>query len=265
MQRRGTWLLAVFALLAVRVGEVNAEQPVDACAKRTCRELTAPERTTMGRLLDRLMSSLTLPGAARFESSGMRSVHGLGSFLLTDSTWEDAEYPANIVDSVAAAWPGGAFPRSCSVVYTYMLKNEGERHAFRDFGGALAGGTVDIFDLRLQASILPAPAVPPSSADPENPDTIAAVETKPDVLVVETLTGLPKRLVSTTLIGARVAEGEGEPAGGDIKGLARPRAVKVEIEGPPKDVRELAKKIDRRAMLAVLRGEGSAGKKKGKQ
>lgn len=239
--------LALAALLLLAPAAASAADiafPVDACARFSCRELTRPEQAMLGRVMAKLMSLLPTPDPARYEQTGLKSAQGLGAVMVTDAMWQSSSFPANIVDPMALGFgKAGAFPRSFALVYSYSLKDEGERTRLglgqRFHKGP--DGELEAFDVRIEASAwaIPAPTEPGSKA-------------RGGDLWEKAFWGEEKGTSKLTLIVGPKAAKKEPPQGAPGERLAPIKAIRIDLQGPTSEVRALAKKVDRRALKAVL-------------
>jgi len=234
-------------------------QVPDPCAESSCRALTLEERGAFGRVLAKLIAAVPTPDDGRFQQAGLKSMQGIASTLVTEATWQSPVFPSNVVDPMAMSHSGRAFPRTLGLVYSYVLKDERER-ARLGLGDAFhttGDGEMEAFDLQIRLSASARPALASREALGEG----KKMERSKDVLLWDAR--LPpeekgtKRIVM--LLGARIerAEEPGAVAGETAPGqLAPVRSIRIELHGPKADVEALKKRIDRKALLKLLRSEG---------
>ncbi|MBI5544025.1 MAG: hypothetical protein HY901_09070 [Deltaproteobacteria bacterium] len=219
--------------------------PVDACATSKCRELTRPEAAMMGRVLSKLMALLPSPDSARYEQRGLKSAQGPGGIMIKDAMWQAADFPANVVDTMALGFgKAGAFPRTFALVYSYTLKDEAERAQLGMVTAEhkLDSGDVEYFDRRIEASAwaIPAPLEPGMVA-------LAGGDTWEKKLAGEEK-GTSRLTVVVGPSGRKTALPLGEPS----DKLAPVKAVRVTFQGPTAEVRALASRLDRSALKGLI-------------
>ena len=244
-------VLALQVLLAAPA--MAGEIITDVCALRSCRDLTLEERQAFGKTLAGVISAMSPPSATRYEHNGLKSAQGLGSFLISDATFESEEYPSNIVDTLGIGTPGGVFPRTFQLIYTYVLKNQGERISLAALTVPGSGGPMDIYDLKIEITVMawPCALLPP----PEGVEfSETTTETAWDTLVVERASPTdPKVLVGNILLGARApSESSAGPPGTPGAKMAPVKAIRIVVEGGARDVREVMKKINRKQLKDLI-------------
>jgi hypothetical protein len=239
----------LFALVLAVPGLARAGDivfPTDVCAKFPCRELTAEEQAKIGRVMSKLMTALPTPEAERFQQTGLKSQQGLGAVMVSTDMWQASNFPANVVDTSALGFgKAGAFPRSFALVYSFTLKDEGERETL-NIGPSFhkqSNGDVENFDVRIEASAWAIPAVYDAGSYPiaKGSDTY---ERK--------LWGAERNTSMITVIVGAHAPRKESPSGKPADYLAPVKAIKFDLQGPTAEVKALAKKLNRAALKQLL-------------
>ncbi len=228
------------ARAAGRAKGKTVEFATDACAKFPCRELTQEETAKLGRVLSKLMSLLPTPDAEKFEQRGLRASNSVGWTMVSDETWQAANFPANVVDTMALGFgKGGAFPRSFALSYSYSFKNEGDRGKL-NAEHVLENEDIEYFDIRIEVSAWPFAA------------PLEAGMTPGPGYQVKALRGRDRGTSKIAVVVGGSAARRATPSGPPGDGLAPIKSVKITLQGPTDVVKALAAKIDRRALKAML-------------
>jgi hypothetical protein len=239
-----------FALVLAAPGLARAADivfPTDICVKFPCRDLTAQEQAKMGRVMAKLMASLPIPEADRYQQTGLKSQQGLGAVMVTTDMWQAADFPSNVVDTSALSFgKAGAFPRSFTLTYSFTLKDDGERSKL-ELGPSfhkLANGDVENFDVRIEVSAWAIPAVYDANSFPiaKGSDTHE-----------KKLWGDERNTARmTVIVGAHAPKKEAPSSVPPGETLAPVKAIKVDFQGPTAEVKALAKKLNRASFKALL-------------
>lgn len=260
------WLaLAPALLLALPAfgqdDEEEAPPPVDPCSVNPCRELTRDERAAFGRLLSKMMDAMPVPDRLSYQQSALKSVQGLGQSFITDEQRHNSVFPANIVDPMALAYTTGTFPRSLSVAFLFVRKDGGQ-------GGErvhkVGSGELEIFDLRIQVTGFAVPVVADVLASGRKLESKGAV-----AMWERTLPAEEKGMaLVSVLVGQRTEDREATVGSGaqPPDALASLHAVQVDIHGPKNEVQAIAKKVDTKALSALIAPSArkpAAARKKG--
>ncbi len=253
------WLLPAAASAAGKIIEIGggggglapSSLGGDPCSRFACREFTFEDRTTLGRPLSKLMGAVPTPAPARYEQTGLTSLQGLGPTLVGDDTWQSSSFPANVIDAMALGYKDGAFPRVLSLVYSFSIKSEKERKELGITERSHAGddGQMEIYDLRTQLTAYPTPFVASALLKGGR-----LVEKTLDTLIYEGAASEPGIKQLTLVVGARsdkAADMDPQP-GEPTRKIAAIKAVRLDLRGPKDDVMALAKKLDRRALAALV-------------
>ncbi|MGC4122641.1 MAG: hypothetical protein QM765_50340 [Myxococcales bacterium] len=235
--------VAAGAILSTPSGAVAAGKTVefatDACAKFPCRELTQEETAKMGRVLSKLMSLLPTPDAEKYEQRGLRASNSIGWTMVTDEMWQAANFPSNVVDTMALGFGKAAFPRSFALTYSYSFKSEGDRGKL-SAEHVLENEDIEYFDIRIEVSAWPfaAPLEPGMQPGPG--------------YQIKALKGKEKGTSKIAVIVGGSAAKKGSPSGQPGDELAPIKSVRILLQGPTDDVKALAAKIDRAALKAMV-------------
>jgi hypothetical protein len=251
--------LGVLLFVAPAYGQDEEEeegQPqalvLDPCAEHPCRELTREERASFGRVLAKLIDGMPVPNRLRYEQSGLNSIQGLGQFLITDAVRQSNAFPANVVDTVGLAYPGGVFPRKLAIAALYVVKASERGVGVDQRFHRTATGEMEVFDLRIAIS------GHPTALFAEGLATGRTLQSSNGVLVWESKLPAEERKQGmawfSMIVGARTRDRASMRGGGGApgEGLAPLRAIRVDIQGPAQEARGLVKLIDKKALKALL-------------
>lgn len=225
---------------AALAGGKTVEFATDACAKFPCRELSQEEVAKLGRVFSKLMSLMPTPDAEKFEQRGLRASNGIGWTMVNDDTWQAANFPANVVDTMALGFgKDGAFPRSFALSYSYSFKTEGDRGKLTA-EHVLENEDIEYFDVRIEVSAWPCPA------------PLEAGMVQGGGFFIKALKGRERGTSKIAVIVGGSAAKRVTPSGGPPgDGLAPIKAVRILLQGPTDQVKALARKIDRKALKAM--------------